>query len=943
MQWARTRDLPDLVLTLISARDMVELETKTRSEVILQSIVNNLLIHTETARYRSSWHSKSMPIWHQFVRFVSAIISTSAVTGRWAKSGVVFGLIYLLLSTLVNGVALQRTHAAGLESEQIDLEQQLTRYLADDVLAEDRQQILDRLFASLDSPKQEDSNGESNTDQPVEYSEIQRQIFDQFLALIQAESSPSRRVLVAQLRDPLKPIPTLLAQPEFANAIVDQLLNQSDAEIETLDSSQGQSSSKQSSSNGNQTSARKQTRAASVLDLSQAEEALRNPFLTHLRPSTFELVDVLGRMPLYLPAYRSIMDRVIDFATDKDSPNYPRLTAIAILATQHDRAAHNALLRLIDPQLTLTRESLNPTLVKAIEYALRQIAVLDAAAPIDWSEYNRQNKRLREREWAANVFFRLSQRQRVQQAEDDARQTKLLNTLGNLYRTLPDAQRGNLIIEMLADNDPAIRARAVQLTLRRLIDQQPIDDSVKTALRELLADPQVDIRHEATRLLYDMVDEPSATIAMKRFTQRLERDPRIIKTYLRMFERFPQPEAVPMALAVLGQTELSNEAAGFIAAALDRGLLNEQLQPAATSAVRNTINDMGPKPRLVQLLGKLGNEQDWKQLENWIRKNPSELDEPTLRAVVDAWVDAKRSLIPLAEASSHPIIADMLWRAVATRQRMTSGEADAVLSALLNQPDALLTFTNGAVITDSQQAFIKALRFASPENVMPSLRVIAGQLEVSPRSIPFVEQVFSQLLTDSVKLDVAEQQELALMLGQFRLKVGNFESALTSFETFEQLAENVSIEPNQLRAISQGKVTAHLGLNQFQEAIDALHGFLVSSFSVENNPSETIPTLPKRDDPLFELFFSHAVRLAEADQDDSAIALLELLDSRLGSDPHTAVKERLNRILAEVSGANAPAVEPEPSEPEASEPEPGDTEPSNSEPAEPENPESNAS
>ena len=131
-----------------------------------------------------------------------------------------------------------------------------------------------------------------------------------------------------------------------------------------------------------------------------------------------------------------------------------------------------------------------------------------------------------------------------------------------------------------------------------------------------------------------------------------------------MMAKLPRQEILGLVLRWLADPFLGGEAAGVLAAAMDAGLLGEQQSKEAAMRVRMLLdNSQKPKPKFIELLGRVGGNEDWQRIAQWIASD----DDAVKQTAARAWADSSRPLKGLIEYAGDPVIQPIVIAAARRR------------------------------------------------------------------------------------------------------------------------------------------------------------------------------------------------------------------------------------------------------------------------------------
>ncbi len=253
----------------------------------------------------------------------------------------------------------------------------------------------------------------------------------------------------------------------------------------------------------------------------------------------------------------------------------------------------------------------------------------------------------------------------------DIVQVQLVRTLQSLadiqrrlYISVDELQSTELLVAWLDDDLDQTRQLAMALARNRLTTNQPFGDLLRRALRRRLEDLIPTLRRDSARLLAKLADSEAADIVAIRLASRKDTDWESVKAYLALMTALPRADAVEPALEMLLDSQACRDAAGALAAAIEKDLLNADQLARAGAGIRTQLQgDRVPGPQMVRLLAQVANEQDWQKISCWLDAEDKKLKE----AAAEVWAASDRSLVALAQRADDEYIRPIVI--AAARQR----------------------------------------------------------------------------------------------------------------------------------------------------------------------------------------------------------------------------------------------------------------------------------
>jgi len=505
-----------------------------------------------------------------------------------------------------------------------------------------------------------------------------------------------------------------------------------------------------------------------------------------------DLAAALGRFD-----QTEVIKQLSRIARDSRAPISQRSGAVLTLG--HDRTTQTAalLMEMTDPR--------QPEQVQQSAFvALGTLSALDHydADRQAWASWWEKSKGLWAKEWTQHLLENFERREARRSARDHQIEEELLESQRALYRANSPKDRPSALVYMLrGDKLTPIRRLGMELTLQRLLDGLPFEEPLREALRDRLTDPAPDIRKDAAYRLRELVDVPAAELIAARLSEEREQVPSVLKEHLLMMTRLPQALAVDPAVDFLNDEALRADAAGSLAAAFDAEIMKRsQVNRAAKLLRKYQAGDQPPAPRVITLMGKVGNKDDWKRIADWA-DDPSDA---VKKAAAQAWADSDRPLNHMADRVTDPDI-QLILIAAATR-RGTEPYTLRILTANRPKRDSSVEAWRGALVAMASrvpaQAVLDTQRQLSMHSGLSAIRleVLSAALDRDP--------------ADS--LTQADRLELLLTRGELLVHNGDPSAALADFLTVSASEDKLS--ESQLDRLGRGQISASLLVGQIEEA-----------------------------------------------------------------------------------------------------------------------------
>ncbi len=470
----------------------------------------------------------------------------------------------------------------------------------------------------------------------------------------------------------------------------------------------------------------------------------------------------------------------------------------AVLTLGHDRTTQTAALL-----MELTGPGQPEQVQQSAFAALGSLTALDHydADRQAWESWWAKNKGLWAKEWTQHLLENFERREARRRAVDHQLEDKLLESQRALYQANSPQGRPGVLVYMLRDPLTPIRQLGMDLTGQRLLDDLPFDEPLREALRGRLSDPVPSIRAEAAEHLRDLSDAAAAELIAARLGEEREQVASVLSANLRMMARLPQALAVDPATDMLNDEALRADSAAALASAFDAELMKRSQVNRAAKLVRKYVQDgQTPQPRVITLMGKVGNKDDWKRIAQWV-DHP---DTTIKQAAAQAWADSDRPLNLLADRVGDPVIQPILI-AAATRR----GDQAYTLNILTtNRPQRGVEAWRRALVAMASRvpadSVLATARHLSELGETPLLR-----LEILSAGIDRPEEA---------ALRPGERLELLLSRGEARLGAGDPSASLADFQAVA--ASESDLSATQKDRLGRGLIRAYLLVGQIDEAFD---------------------------------------------------------------------------------------------------------------------------
>jgi len=501
-----------------------------------------------------------------------------------------------------------------------------------------------------------------------------------------------------------------------------------------------------------------------------------------------------------------------------------------------------------------------PTVRASAAGALSQLTGLDDFGDNHdlWTTWWRQHEGLSESDWLHALLNNFARRTEALMQRNNATAQKLIDVQRQLYLTTRPEERPALLVAMLSDKSEATRRLALDLSGKRLIDQQPIEGALLESLRAALDDPSPIVREKTARLLRNLRDPGGADAVAERLST--EPDSQVLHVYLLLLTDLPRAIAVDRAMQLLTDPTLGADAAGMLARSVEEKLLDPTQQTLLRDRLDHLISpDEPPKPKVIELLGRVARPDDWKRIEQWI----SSEDDAIKTAAAQVWAASDRPLDVLVSRADDPLIQPIVI-VVATQRGKT---ADTLLALIRNRPEQ----------EQVVQAWTRSLIAVAGR--VPSEAVLDANAQLIKQESP--PELRAQLLSAALEREDESERPTGLPLAQLliaraeaRLATDQAPLALTDLRTIDTL--EVTLPDTQQRAREKLLIQASLTATDTQTAMAAAKRVFASLVDLDE-PAQQIAA-----DEIHKLFLAAAQRATDANQTDQARQILGALAQLTG-------------------------------------------------------------
>ncbi|MEM9418964.1 MAG: hypothetical protein AAGA25_07950 [Planctomycetota bacterium] len=567
-----------------------------------------------------------------------------------------------------------------------------------------------------------------------------------------------------------------------------------------------------------------------------------------------------------------LLQRLHDAATSSSLPTRERSRAIAAMGEQRDQATAGVL-------IDLTRLT-EPVGVQGSAYnALASLTAIDSFGEDrqEWGLWWDEARKLDALSWQEQLVDNFARKLAAGRATDQQLAEKLREAERALYQASSAEDQSRVLTYMLGSPLTATKLLALDLAQTRMVRGVAFDEPLRVALRGLLDDESsAEVRWTSAEVLRDLADEPSADIVAQRLIDNEEHVNRVRSAYLQLLARMPRKNVTNTAYDLLEEPGLRSDASAALASISMAQMLTPKRAEAVLQRVRGYLNEgQRPTPSLIRLLGRVGENEDWKMIEGWIDDN----DEVIRQAAAQAWANSEtRSLAILAERVEDPIIQPIVLRAASER-----GQDPETLRKLAanppSQPQVLPVWERALVAMAAQVPRRDAL-------------LTAQRLSTDHKDLALVERFLIAAIDQGIPEGpaLATYLELRMARAENRLAMGEADLAVIDFEYLLENGLPQMTDP-QRDQLYRGLIPAYLQADRIDDAFTAARAF----FADPANPAGIDPAAT--DDPLMGHFISAGHRAADRARIETAKQIGDGLRLLLGPNNDGGIKPELAQQL----------------------------------------------
>lgn len=607
------------------------------------------------------------------------------------------------------------------------------------------------------------------------------------------------------------------------------------------------------------------------------------PLLGLLERADPEVPGLLADIAEALGRYEDndLIRRLLDVAQDrKASIGYRRGATLTLGYARHQYVARV----LID----LIKSDQPPPLRQAAFDALATLSGIDTfgADPAAWQRWWDDHRKLNRELFLERLLHNFARYNAREENREQQMQSRLVEAQRALYRAASADDRARLLAQMLTDDLAATRQLAMDLMLQRLIDNEPMTAGLKQALLTRLDDPVPVMRQRAALLLRETRDDRAADVVADKLVAGAETQTAVRQAYLLVMARSPRPQAIEPALSMLAQPELTAEAAAVLAAASEASMLTpEQARQAAATVRKQLGTDALPRPQVITLLGRVGDDNDFRRIEAWL-----EASDPTVKqAAAQAWANSERPLAPLAQRADDPVIRDIVIDA-ATRR---GNDSQTLFALIENKP------VQDQVAAAWRRALVAMARRVSARTAIDADRRLAEMGEPAATREPFLNAALERydgvVSTDPLVVSFptttssAQNDLVELLLSRAETRLAT-DPALSVADYQRIEATRHPLSPAQRERFDRGLLQARLATGQIAGA------FELARKIIGNNPTPRADTTDA--DRIVGWFLDHAQRSATNGQPEQARSMLAQLRALFSGAVSPSTAKRISDLEA---------------------------------------------
>jgi len=326
---------------------------------------------------------------------------------------------------------------------------------------------------------------------------------------------------------------------------------------------------------------------------------------------TGEEASVRGPAGRALATYKNhgVTEQLVGIALDRARDRDVRLVTISALQRVLDKAAVDALIRLLDDADEGIRNAATAALAK-----LTSIRAFGSDAR-RWKRWWRQNRHKARSEWLADLADSLGRANAALEAENARLRERLGKAMVDLYTTTPADQRQQILLAFLKDPQAEVRWAGVKIVDRRIAANESISKEIRLQVRALLSDPDQRVRQASALLTANLADGDAVAVLLKRLAA--EDIALVRQALLTALGQLRDRQALPAVLKEVSARD--PDVAAAAAVALARLVAKKPLEGrrhtgavqalvARYRAIRGTRNGVQLREALLTAMGVLGDK-----------------------------------------------------------------------------------------------------------------------------------------------------------------------------------------------------------------------------------------------------------------------------------------------------------------------------------------------
>lgn len=599
-----------------------------------------------------------------------------------------------------------------------------------------------------------------------------------------------------------------------------------------------------------------------------------------------ELAAALGRFDDH-----QLVRDLTQWAQSDQTPDLQRRSCVHTLGYHRTQGSARVLIALIEPQQP-------EPLRQAAFAALANLWGSDEFGQdvTGWKQWWQEYQRLTPARWDAMLLSRFSHKAQAISRRSRQAIDRLLDAQRQLVRVTPPQDRQSLLTAMLQDPLEPIRQLGVELLDQRSRSGEGMDPALRQTLLERLDDPSAEVRLAAARLLRNLRDEAgsrqrTAQAVARKLSDMQETSTPVLRTYLLILTDTPVSAAVDRQIELLRNAELREDAAGAIAAAIDQGMVGQEDRALLHRIfARLAAGEQPPEPKLIELLGRVGDEDDWKRIASWL-----EGQEDRIRiAAAKTWAQSDQPLALLAEYVNVPVLQPVIIEAAYRR-----GKSPAMLEALItNRPQ------QEQLAQAWQAALVAMAGRIEPAQALKADRLMLERGEPIALRVAFIGAAASALDNRETPRDqdLALHASVWLHYARLLLQTGSAESAWGQLTRLDAHQEKLSTR--QQRQLAQLRLEVLAAAGDLDRAM--MQSDQILTMIGELPAEERISTAG----PVLGIYFNWTDRSIATRQFDQAQRILLYLRSQMSQLMAQNHQQRLASLEQSVLAARTPATPP---------------------------------